>query len=118
MMNRKYTVYEGRKNGRIAYIGTTIQVPSERFRWHKYNGKPLDFKVLFQFDNKEDMLEKEFELIKKHNPSMNKIKDRRQNLNKKLTYEDLQKRVGDPQWCQSCLRRRVNKGYTKCMWCK
>ena len=24
---------------------------------------------------------------------------------------------GDASWCQSCLKRHVNKGYTKCMYC-
>lgn len=27
-------------------------------------------------------------------------------------------RVGDKEWCQSCLKRRVNKGYTKCLRCQ
>lgn len=113
----KYTVYEGRKNSKLVYIGTTIQNPRDRFRWHKYNGKDLDFKVLHQYDNKENMLDKEFELIEKFKPSMNKIKHRKQNLNKKLFKKELNSRIGDSEWCQSCLKRRVNRGYKKCRWC-
>lgn len=28
------------------------------------------------------------------------------------------KRVGNDEWCQSCLKRRVNKGYSKCLFCQ
>lgn len=45
------------------------------------------------------------------------IQQRRQNLNVKLTQEELNKRKGSSQWCQKCLKRRVNKGYTHCMRC-
>ena len=38
-MSRVYSVYKGELNNQLVYIGTTVQVPSERFRWHKYNGK-------------------------------------------------------------------------------
>lgn len=27
-------------------------------------------------------------------------------------------RIGDIQWCQSCLKRRVNKGYSQCLFCQ
>lgn len=114
---RTYTVYKGEKKGKIVYIGTTIQKPSDRFRWHRHNGKDLDFTVLFEFDNETEMLDKEFELIKKHNPRMNKIKHRKQNLNKKLTKEELESRRGNNEWCQSCFKRRVNKGYNHCYYC-
>lgn len=113
----KYSVYKGEVNGNVVYIGTTIQVPSERFRWHKYNGKDFKFTVIKQFDNPEDMLDFEFELIQKYNPKFNKIKRRKQNFNAKLTQEDLESRKGDKSWCQSCLKRHVNAGYTKCYYC-
>jgi hypothetical protein len=116
-MNRTYTVYSGSRNGQVFYIGTTIQEPSARFRWHKANGKKLDFKVLFQFDNQQDMLDKEYELIQKHKPRLNKITHRRQNLNAVLSQDVLDSRKGDSEWCQSCLKRRVNKGYKHCYWC-
>ena len=104
-------------SGNVVYIGTTIQKPKDRFRWHKHNGKDLNFSVLYEFDNEHDMLDKEYELIKLHNPALNKIKHRKQNLNKKLTQVELDARKGDPCWCQDCLKRRVNNGYTHCMWC-
>jgi hypothetical protein len=116
-MNRIYTVYKGEKNGTIVYIGTTIQKPADRFRWHKANGKPLRFTVLQQFDNPDDMLTEEHRLIKKHQPHLNKITHRRQNLNVALTQEQLDSRKGDSEWCQCCLKRRVNKGYSRCMRC-
>ena len=120
MLDKKaYTVYEGfdKKSSELVYIGTTIQKPKDRFRWHKHNGKDLRFQIVEQFDNEKDMLELEFDLIKKHNPKLNKIKHRKQNLNVKLTKEVLDSRVGDTQWCQCCLKRRVNPGYSKCYYC-
>jgi hypothetical protein len=116
-MSRIYTVYKGEKNGVIVYIGTTIQKPEDRFRWHKSNGKPLQFTVLHQFDNSEDMLSEELRLIKQHRPRLNKITHRRQNLNVALTQCELDLRKGSTEWCQSCLKRRVNKGYARCMRC-
>lgn len=116
-MNRVYTVYQGRKGGNTVYIGTTIQNPKDRFRWHKHNGKNLNFKVLFQFDNEDEMLDKEFELIKKYKPKLNKIKHRKQNLNAVLSNDVINSRKGSAEWCQSCFKRRVNKGYRVCMWC-
>jgi len=116
-MSRAYTVYKGEIKGRLVYIGTTIQKPSNRFRWHKNNGKPFDFTVLSQHETSEEMLEEELRLIKKHKPKYNKIRHRKQNLNVKLSKEDLDKRVGDSEWCQSCLKRRVNNGYSKCYYC-
>lgn len=116
-MNRIYTVYKGCKDGKLVYIGTTIQVPKERFRWHKYNRKNLDFRILYQYDNAQEMLDKEYELIKKYKPAMNKITKRKQNLNVKLNDEELNKRKDNPEWCQRCLRRRVNKGYKYCLRC-
>ena len=116
-MGRTFTVYKGERNGEIVYIGTTVQEPSARFRWHKANGKPLDFTVLEQFDNPEDMIEMEYQLIKEHSPRLNKIRHRRQNLNVRLTEGELQSRVGSNEWCQSCLKRRVNKGFSVCLRC-
>lgn len=112
-----YTVYKGEKDGKIVYIGTTVQNPKDRFRWHKYNGKDLDFTVVCQFPTQEEMLEEEFRLIKLYNPIMNKIRHRKQNLNVKLSTEELNSRVGKKEWCQKCLKRRVNSGYKFCLRC-
>lgn len=30
----------------------------------------------------------------------------------------LSNRIGNIQWCQSCLKRRVNKGYSQCLFCQ
>jgi len=117
MSDLKYTVYKGEQAGRIVYIGTTIQKPEDRFRWHKSNGKPLKFTVLSQHGTSEQMLDEELRLIKLHNPIMNKIRHRRQNLNVALSDQDLELRKGSNEWCQSCFRRRVNKGYSRCLWC-
>jgi hypothetical protein len=116
---KAYTVYSGcdKKSGELVYIGTTIQKPKDRFRWHKHNGKDLRFEILAQFNSEQEMLNLEFELIKKHNPKLNKIKHRKQNLNVRLTDDVLSSRVGDNQWCQCCLKRRVNPGYSKCYYC-
>lgn len=118
---RTYTVYEGYENGLLVYIGTTIQKPEDRFRWHKsrtkaFKGKTIVFKVLNQFDNEKDMLDLEFDLIKKLKPKYNNRKTR-QNLNVKLTQLVLDTRKGDPAWCQCCLKRRAKKGYRFCYWC-
>lgn len=114
---RKYTVYKGLLNGELVYIGTTIQKPEDRFRWHRNNGKNFQFVVIQQFDNSEDMLNLEFKLIKELKPRYNSITHRRQNLNKKLTVEELEARKGKKEWCQKCLRRHVNPGYKFCKYC-
>lgn len=114
-MSRVYSVYKGEQNGVVVYIGTTIQKPADRFRWHKHNGKPFDFTVLSTHDNADEMLAEELRLIKLHKPKHNKrIK---QNFNVKLTSEHLGLRKGDSAWCQSCLKRRVNAGYKACYYC-
>lgn len=115
-----FYVYQGlAKRGRkLLYIGTTVQVPKDRFRWHKYNGKDLRFEVIAICNDSDSMINLEFELIQKHKPPLNKIVKRKQNLNRKLTEEQLQARVGDKDWCQSCLRRRVSKGHSHCLWCE
>jgi len=115
---RVFSVYKGEKNGKLVYVGTTVQKPEDRFRWHKYNGKDLNFEVLFQFDTAQEMLDKEFELIKKYNPRLNKITHRKQNYNVYLTVSELESRKSNKEWCQCCLRRRVNKGYSVCYFCQ
>lgn len=114
-MGRTYTVYKGEVGGKLVYIGTTIQQPSARFRWHKANGKSFKFMVLSQHDTADEMLAEELRLIKLHKPKHNKRL--KQNLNVKLTPEILEGRKGSAEWCQSCLRRRVNKGYLNCYYC-
>lgn len=112
-----FTVYVGKLNGVVVYVGTTIQKPSDRFRWHRNNGKNFEFSIVAQFDNSDDMLALEFDLIKQHKPKYNKINHRKQNLTKKLTDQDIDSRKNSVEWCQKCLKRRVNKGYTNCYFC-
>jgi len=114
----KFNVYFGRVDGIIVYVGTTVQMPADRFRWHKANGKNLAFEVVKQCDTEDEMLDLEFELIKQHKPKLNKITHRRQNLNVRLTQVTLDARKGNTEWCQSCLKRRVNRGYKNCYYCK
>lgn len=116
-MTRTHSVYKGEVGGVIVYIWTTIQKPEDRFRWHKSNGKPFKFTVLAQFDNAQAMLDEEFRLIQLHKPKHNKITHRKQNLNARLSPEDVASRVGMSGWCQSCLKRRVSQGYTRCRYC-
>ena len=116
----KYVVYIGKsrkKKNNICYVGTTIQYPLSRWFYHKTHNHNFIFEIVFRFDNEKDMLDKEFELIKKYHPSANKITNRPQNYNVELTEEELEKRKGDLEWCQCCLKRRVNKGYKYCYWC-
>lgn len=110
-----HTVYKGELNDQIVYIGTTIQVPADRFRWHKANGKNFVFTVLARYETPEEMLAEERRLIELHKPKFNKRL--KQNLNVKLTQAQLDSRVNDPSWCQKCLKRRVNPGYKRCMYC-
>lgn len=35
----------------------------------------------------------------------------------KLSQKELNSRIGDKKWCQSCLKRRVNPGYKTCFFC-
>lgn len=115
MRERTYTVYKGEKGGKIVYIGTTTQEPAARFRWHRANGKPFAFTVLSQHENADEMLAEELRLIKLHKPQHNKRL--KQNLNVRLTAEQLKARKGKVGWCQSCLKRRTNPGYTVCLFC-
>jgi hypothetical protein len=119
----KYLVYVGYSKkdkdcSKIIYVGTTIQFPLSRWYYHKTHGKNLVFKEYKRFDNEKDMLELEYELIKKYRPSCNKITDRPQNFNVALDEETLESRKGNPEWCQCCLKRRVSdKRYKTCYWC-
>lgn len=114
----KYLVYVGYdRQDRVVYVGTTAQYPLSRWFYHKTHGKDLRFVEYARYDNENDMLDKEFELIQQLKPSKNKITKRRQNFNVALSSEELEKRKGDPQWCQCCLRRHVNKGYKYCFYC-
>lgn len=119
----KYLVYVGyskkdKEKKNIIYVGTTIQFPLSRWYYHKTHGKDLVFVEYKRFDNQKDMLDLEFELIQKHHPSCNIITSRRQNYNVALTAEELESRKGNPEWCQCCYKRRVNKGYKYCMYCE
>jgi hypothetical protein len=116
--DKSYTVYAGYKKGVPVYIGTTIQKPEDRFRKHKSEGKRLKISVLFTCPDAETMLQEEFRLIQEHNPPLNKIKHRPQNLTLRLTTEQLQARVGLEEWCQCCLKRRKRPGYKNCSHCK
>lgn len=109
-----------KKTSELVYVGTTMQKPSDRFRWHRHNGKDLIFKVYRDFNtyhNSVDlMLDEEVKLIEKYSPKLNK-KTKRHNDNRKLNKKDLAKRKGEKCWCQSCLKRRVNSGYSHCYFC-
>lgn len=113
----KYVVYFGYANGKVVYVGTTIQHPYSRWYYHSMHGKPFEFKEEFRFDNEQDMLNKEYEMIQKYHPRFNKIINRKQNLNVELTQEELDNRKGDPQWCPCCLKRHVRPGYKYCYFC-
>lgn len=113
-----FWVYLGynKSDSKLVYVGTTMQKPSDRFRWHRHNGKDLRFEVKCNLDSAEKMFEEELRLIKKYNPTLNK-KTTKHNDNRKANAADISKRIGDECWCQKCLKRRVNKGYVFCMWC-
>jgi hypothetical protein len=117
--NNGFNVYLGKdKNGKVVYVGTTIQKPSDRWRWHKHNGKDLDFCMFRVCESTEEMLALEKRLIDEFKPKLNKIAHRKQNLNVKLSEAVLFARKGDSEWCQCCLKRRVNKGYSMCLSCE
>lgn len=112
---RKTAVYKGFKNGEIVHIGITTQKPSIRFRTHEKRNLIDYFEIIAEFDSTEDALQLEKELILKHKPKYSKrIK---QNDNRKLTDKSLESRKGNSEWCQSCLKRRISKGYKNCKWC-
>jgi len=110
-------VYFGYANGKVVYVGTTIQHPYSRWYYHSMHGKPFEFKEEFRFNNEQDMLNKEYEMIQKYHPRHNKIVNRKQNFNVELTQEELDSRRNNPEWCQCCLKRRVNRGYRYCYYC-
>lgn len=114
-----FYVYKGmcKETGKLLYIGTTTQAPRDRFRWHKSNGKDFNFEIIAICNNADEMLDKEFNLIREYKPCKNKIVSRKQNDNRALSETDVNSRVGNKQWCQSCLKRRVNRGYKKCYYC-
>lgn len=118
MEARVCSVYIGYKKGQPVYVGTTVQKPEDRFRKHRSSGKRLKFVVVTEHPTVEEMLAEEFRLIKELNPPLNKRVNGPQNFNKKLTPEQLQARVGDPEWCPCCLKRRKRPGYKNCSHCK
>lgn len=119
-MSRTYSVYLGKDKGtgKIVYVGTTIQKLEDRWRWHKHNGKDLNFSLFRECKDQEEMLQLEHRLITEFKPALNKITHRKQNLNAKLDQAVVEARKGDKQWCQCCLKRRVNKGYSMCYYCQ
>jgi hypothetical protein len=120
IFSKGFYIYKGldKKTKELVYIGTTVQVPNDRFRWHKANGKDLIFEVIKICENQTDMLDLEYDLIKKYNPKLNKITNRKQNYNVALTKSEIELRKGNNEWCQKCLTRRVNSGYNFCYYCK
>lgn len=112
---RKTTVYKGLQNGEIVHIGITTQVPSTRFRTHEKRHLIEKFEIIAEFDSTDEALQLEKELILKYKPKYSKrIK---QNDNRKLSKTSIESRKGSSEWCQNCLKRRVNKGYKRCKWC-
>ncbi len=111
-----FWVYFGFRGQKLVYIGTTMQKPSDRFRWHRHNGKPLRFEVAGKYKTADEMLDGEIKLIKKHQPKLNKKKTKH-NDNRKLGEAEIEARKGSSSWCQCCLKRRVNAGYSKCYFC-
>ena len=66
----KYIVYYGysrkdKAHEKVIYVGTTIQHPISRWYYHSIHGKDLDFVEAFRYDNENDMLDKEYEMIQK-----------------------------------------------------
>ena len=120
ILSKGFYVYKGlnKKTKELVYIGTTVQIPKDRFRWHKSNGKDLFFSVINICDSSDEMLDIEFELIKKYKPKLNKITERKQNLNIALTKSEIDNRIGNKEWCQKCLKRRVKSPYIFCYNCK
>lgn len=67
IFSKGFYVYKGldKKSKELLYIGTTIQVPNDRFRWHRNNGKDLLFDVIKICNDENEMLDCEFDLIQK-----------------------------------------------------
>lgn len=114
-MGRLVTVYKGLLKGEIVHIGITTQKPTDRFRTHEKRHMIESFQVIAEFSSVEDALKLEKELILKYKPRYSKRVI--QNDNRKKRKEELEKRKGDKEWCQSCYRRRTSKGYRYCKWC-
>ena len=51
---------EKRYHNKLRYIGTTIQIPADRFRWHKANGKDFLFEIIKICKDENEMLDTEF----------------------------------------------------------
>lgn len=102
------------KSGKVSYVGVTIQRPSEKFSWHKKDGMDLRFHAIKNFNTVEEMLAYQKNCIARLRPEFN-LKDGEQE--DKLTQGQIRKRKGSDEWCQSCLKRRVGEGKTKCIWC-
>lgn len=113
---RLVTVYKGITNGQIVHIGITTQEPKVRFRTHEKRKLIESFEIIAQFEDVADALRMEEELIIKYKPKYSKRL--KQNDNRKLSSSSVEDRKGSSEWCQKCLKRRVNKGYKNCMWCK
>lgn len=112
---RKTTVYKGITKGEIVHIGITTQDPKVRFRTHEKRKLIESFEVIAEFEDVADALSLERELIEEYNPKYSKRL--KQNDNRKLAAAQVKDRVGNKEWCQKCLKRRVNKGYKICFYC-
>lgn len=112
---RQVAVYKGMNGNEIVHIGITTQDPKVRFRTHEKRKLIERFEVITLFEEVEDALALEKELILKYKPKYSKrIK---QNDNRPKSKAEIEARKGDSTWCQSCLKRRVNKGYRVCCYC-
>lgn len=112
---RKTTVYKGITNGEIVHIGITTQDPKVRFRTHEKRKLIERFEVIEKFEDVADALLLERKLIEEYNPKYSKRL--KQNDNRKLAASTVNERVGEKEWCQKCLKRRVNRGYKICFYC-
>lgn len=112
---KNFTVFAGYKNETLVYVGSTTQKPNVRFNWLKSNGKRLEFKILQQFDNVEDMLKFAQLIIDRENPKMNKR--RIAICNSPITDTIIESRYDNPEWCISCFSRRVSPDFLICYWC-
>lgn len=112
---KKTTVYKGISNGEIVHIGITTQDPKVHFRTHEKRKLIERFEVIGEFEDVADALLLERKLIEEYNPKYSKRL--KQNDNRKLAAAQVKGRIGDNEWCQKCLKRRVNKGYKTCFYC-
>ena len=112
---RRTTVYKGISKGEIVHIGITTQDPKVRFRTHEKRKLIERFEVIEEFEDVADALLFERKLIEEYNPKYSKRL--KQNDNRKLASTVVNGRVESKDWCQKCLKRRVNKGYKICFYC-